>query len=397
MIFAGYSLPEARGVDWQSEALLEGIQRSPVVSNSNRLGVGPDGTMHVVGLESRLQEDRLWHLYGLPGKWQRNLIDSMEHAENSASGIQSYALAMAPDGRPHAYWFEADRADSGIRFEEHWAWRSPTTGRWQVRTVREDVGTGGGASIDSPHLAIDSQQRFHMSAYVHNAYGVIHRARHRTVSGGKFPIVPLPSPAGKTDSGESNLFVDHRDRLHAAYGVSLALGGGNGEPGYPDASLAYAQWNRGVWSPAEIVIPQFDESAARRKKVNVLSVGLCVDARDEVHIVVASGYRFPQEVLRVDYVRGRSGRWESWPVTVIETGDNSAPSLQLSNLFETSNGELHFGLTTGETTEIFSGRDANWRSSHLDGRLTGIGVQDRARLVITTQSESKLILHHARP
>ncbi len=382
---------------WQTETLIEGIRRPPSVSSSNRMGVGPDGSIHVICVDGREKQDRLLHWHGVPGNWQRSLIQAMPHAANSASGIHSYALAMAPDGRPHVYWFAANHSVANIIFSEYWAWHSVATGRWQVRTVREDVGTGGGASIDSPHLAVDSKKRFHMTAYVHNAYGFVHRARHRTVSDGQFPIVPLPNPSGKTDSGESNLFVDGQDRVHFVYGSTRALGGGAPEAGYPDASLAYAVWKDGVWSPAYVVVHHLDADVARRSKVNVISVGLFVDVNEDVHIVLASGYRFPNQVLRVDYLRGRPGRWESWPVTTVETGEDPAPSLQVTNLYQTLDGTLHFGLTTKESTQLFSGRNGTWQSSEHEGWLTGMQVRNRTSVVFSTQTESKLLFHSARP
>ena len=385
----------AAGPTWQTEVIASGVRRMAAITNANRMAVEGNGQVHLVYLERNAEQDRLVHLQGTPGAWRRETIAIMRHGTAAGSGIQSYALALAPDGRPHVYWFSSNHAGERFAFEERWAWRGDATGRWQIRTVRQQVNSGGGASIDAPHLAISSRQRFHLTAYVHNAYGVVHRARHRTVAGKDFPIQPLPSPPGKTDSGESNVCVDGQDRVHVAYSTTLALRDGNAEPGYPSASLTYATWQSGQWSAPELVVPRIGRDEADLEPM-IKSVGLMLEG-PEVHIVYAAGYRLPGPPMRVEYVRGKPGAWHRWVVDHVETARDPAPQAHVSNPQRAANGDLHFGIGLRESTRAVSGQGTNWQQSTLAGRMQGLALEPTGRVLVFTQTEDQLLLHRSRP
>lgn len=415
-------------VEWKSEVLVDGLVRETVATNSNRLGIDPQGFIHLVYLDREADQDRLVHLHNMrnrsPGAtsnepippdrtanrsaseraalgvkathWQRDTIAIMRHAPAANSGIQSVALAMAPDGRPHVYWFSANYVGKDYAFEERWAWRGTATGRWQIRTVRQQVNQGGGASLDAIHLAINSRQRFHLTAYVHDAYGAVHRARHRTVVKREYPIVPLPVPPGKTDSGQSNLALDPQDRVHVAYASTLALRDGNAEPGYPDACLTYATWEKGVWSEPEVIVPRVSHSG-KSTESSIMSIGILMDDQQEVHIVYIAGRAISGEVLNVEYVRGRPGQWQRWTVQQIDTRDDPAPSAYVTKLEKSPDGRLHFGIGYREMTSYLSGNDATWQQEQRVGRLQGMCLHADGRAVLLTHTENQLLLHQLSP
>ena len=380
---------------WKTEVIASDVPRLAAITNSNRIAVDARGEVHLVYLERKADQDRLVHLQGKPNAWKRDTIAIMRHGTAAGSGIQSYALALAPDGRPHVYWFSSNHAGERFAFEERWAWRGAATGRWQIRTVRQQVNSGGGASIDAPHLAISSRQRFHLTAYVHNAYGVVHRARHRTVTGRDYPIEPLPSPKGKTDSGESNLVIDAQGRLHIAYATTLALRDGNAEPGYPSTSLTYVTWADGRWSEPELAVPWIGRDESDKDPM-IKSIGLMVEG-PEVHMVYASGYRLPGPPMRVEYVRGKPGDWHRWVVDHVETARDPAPQVHVTNPLRAANGDLHFGLGLRESTRAVSGQGTTWRQSTLAGRMQGLALDATGQVLVFTQTEDQLLLHRTQP
>lgn len=378
--------------DWESFLISYQCKVEPVYYNSQRLALDRRGRPHVIYVTQTGNTDSLHYAHLTETEWKYEKIYDMEHTGRVPSGLSGYALALDRRSSPHVYVYSSNYRPPDAVFEERRLYRE---GRiWRNRVIRSSANGMGGAAMHDPHLAIDSQLRMHVTAYVHSGYGTDHRARHRFFDGNEFQILPFPRPPGKSDSRPSNLVIDRRDVVHLVYDSKKALRRGNAEPGYPDSSLVYVTSRGGRWSKPEIIRPRVGPDP-NDTKYFVLSVGLTIDGRGTPHIVYATSKQKTGDPTDIYYVYRNRGGWFEQHVTSIPAMEGKSFRTAVFNPALDREGNPHFAFDhpNGSTYAYRDGDE--WVTIDLEGDLDGFAMDARRGVHLLTRSGTNL-KHHFR-
>ncbi|MCA9149265.1 MAG: hypothetical protein KDA92_08210 [Planctomycetales bacterium] len=355
------------------------------------------GRIHVVYVTQHDDRDDVFLASSSPRGMQVEPITTVPHSDQPLTGVQAISLTLDSRDRPWVFLYTRDVQPEGPIFAELIASRTGGRVPWEVTTIRRSVNRDGGAGLSYPHLLVDGRQRFHVFSYVHNGFGEIHRIRHRYDSGNGYPIVSLPRPAGKSDSSETAVALDATDRIHVLYSSTKALLGGRAEPGYPSASLTYTTWQEGSFAEPEIVAETVT-TPENENRETLLSLGVNVGRRDELHGLFLAGRIMVGAELRLEYVHGQLGRQNRWARELIQT----TPPLELPVSATVSQPEvdrgsvLHFTTCRDKTSYYWHRVDNQWIEEEVPGEMQGFALIYRRIPLLLTRQDSVLTLWRRR-
>ncbi len=346
---------------WSRTVLANKARPRVILANVAHLALDRRGTPHVMFVERVTTPDRhvdmLRYARGLAaGRFRQESVIEQVYARDYLSGIVAWTIALDRYDRPIGYWFLRDyqryKPKPDLVTGERIVRRIGSTGRWQMDEIRTSVNSLAGGVVGDPHLVADLPGQFHLTAYMHNAFGIIHRVRYRYHQGNAYPIEPLPRPPGKSDSQVSNLILDRRRNLHIVYSATRALHGGHPEPGYPDSAIAYVL-RQGDRFDAPQFVARSVGSSPQETDVFVRALGLAVDDRDRLHVIATVAAPYREGSTRVLYFRGGPGAWQKVFDEPIPSQDRSHRSVVFGPSIDRK-GTSRFALSDGRSTYLYA-------------------------------------------